>query len=828
MENEQGSRTTQQLKQKSVDETLTQCFHCGDNLPDDNITVDEKLFCCTGCKTVYQILSTHNLCDYYAHANKPGISQRIAVRKEKFSFLDDETIAAKLIQFEQEGQVQVCFYLPQIHCSSCLWLLEHLNELNSGIAGSRVDFTKKEITVSFNKQIVSLRKVAETIASIGYEPHISLNDLGGKTKLRHYDRKRIYRLGIAGFCFSNIMMLSFPEYFGLKGIRNEMYVSAAFQYIIVLLSLPVFFYSAGEFFISGWQGLRHRFLNIDAPIALAVLITFCRSLYEIFTGAGSGYLDSMSGIVFFMLAGRALQDRTRKSLSFDRDYTSYFPIAVSKLVGGVEMPAALPDLRSGDSIIIHSNEIIPADGLLVRGNASIDYSFVTGESVPVQKQVSEICYAGGKQLAGNIELLLVKDVSQSYLTGLWNKESMRKEDSNHDSFVHKLSQYFTIVLFSIAAATACWWAFHDESKIWPAVTAILIVACPCALLLGNSFTNSHIIRLFDNAGLYVRNAAVVERMCRITHIVFDKTGTLTNAHNIAVTQHGDTLNTAQKLLIASLAAQSNHPLSKAIAAFLNVGSIQLDSVKETAGEGCEAWHNDAHIVLGSPEFVWQRKVLFEGKTVVAFRIDDVVVGWFVIAHQYRKGLSEMFTRISKKYGLSVISGDNDGAKESLEKLTNKAAHLLFNQHPADKLLYTESLEKQDENVLMVGDGLNDAGALKQSLVGIAVTEDINNFSPACDAVLQADRLPYLYQYLQLAIAGKHIVLTSFIISVCYNIVGLTYAVQAELSPLVAAILMPASSISIVFFTWLAVQLAGRKWQKLKHSKVDCDAIIEKA
>lgn len=789
--------------------SATHCYHCGEEFLTLAIVFDEKNFCCAGCKTVYQVLNQHGLCEYYAQSEMPGINQRIVMRKDKFAFLENEAIRNQLITYSDNHQTQITFYLPQMHCSSCLWLLEHLQNIDAGILNSRVDFPKKEVAVMYDEKNISLRGVAELLTSVGYEPHISLNDLDKKPK-NLYNRERLYRLGVAGFCFSNIMLLSFPEYVGLGGVKELYDLTPIFRYLNLLLSLPVFFYSANEFFISGWAGLKNRFLNIDAPIALAIVITFVRSIYEIVSGTGAGYLDSMSGIVFFMLVGRILQDRTQQSLSFDRDYTSYFPIAVNKISNGIETPVPLPELRNGDSIVIHSNEIIPADGILVRGEAAIDYSFVTGESVPVEKKISEIIYAGGRQMAGKIELLLVKDVSQSYLTNLWNKESMRSEENVQDSWVHPVSRYFSFVLFGITAIAALYWFFTDPTKLWPSITAALIVACPCALLLSNSFTNGHLIRAFDRAGLYVRNAAVVERMIRITHIVFDKTGTLTDGRLFDITYKGDELNHSIKHMLASVAAQTHHPLSKAVLQYLQLKPAHITDVKEHPGRGVEAWIDDCHIKFGSPYFVWGHNHFDTSTTVVAWSIDGKQQGMFLLKNHYRKGLKGMLAKIIRTNKISVLSGDNNAEQDNICKMVGRPTNVLFNQAPADKLAFIEQLRNEGEYVLMIGDGLNDAGALKAANIGIAVSDDINNFSPGCDAIMEASKLEGLHQYIGLAKTARKVVIASFVLSILYNIVGLSFALQGLLSPLVAAILMPSSSISIIIITWLGVENGRRK------------------
>ena len=422
-------------------ENKVQCFHCGENCSGTHIRLEEHIFCCEGCKMVYRLINQNGLCDYYNFNRQPGINRRTNARKDKFSFLDDASIGNQLVSFRQGSEIHVIFYLPQIHCSSCLYLLENLHRLEPGIISAKVHFARKETSIIFNQDIVSLRKVAELLTEIGYEPYISLND--SRKKKPGLKKILVYQLGIAGFCFANIMLLSFPEYLGLD--TTEKNLRSVFRILNFILSLPVFLFSAVPFYESAWKSLRHKFLNIDAPIALAIIVTFCRSAYEVLSGTGAGYFDSMSGIVFFMLAGRVLQDKTYQQLSFDRDYTSYFPLAVSVLKDNQEIATGLAGIRAGDTLLIHHKELIPVDGILSRGKALIDYSFVTGESIPVVKEVGEIVYAGGRQTGGSMELLSIREVSQSYLTSLWNREDPKEEAVlKKDSFVHLISRYFTV------------------------------------------------------------------------------------------------------------------------------------------------------------------------------------------------------------------------------------------------------------------------------------------------------------------------------------------------------------------------------------------------
>ncbi len=776
---------------------LPTCYHCGLDCHTKQISLEEKYFCCEGCKLVYEILNEKGLCDYYKIESHPGLSQIKPLRKDKYAYLDNEEIAERLYRFSDGKHTIVNFYLPGVHCTSCMWLLEHLYKINPAISESRLDYSAKEVSIHFDRQQLSVRKLVELLATIGYEPYISLDDVSEK-KLTQGNKQRLLKLGIAGFCFGNIMMLSFPEYLAIKGIEHQ-YVQL-FRYLNLLLALPVFFYSATEFFTSAWKGIQQKMLNIDAPIVLSLLITFTRSIIEIVTNTGGGYLDSMSGIVFFMLVGRLVQDRAYQSISFHRDYKSYFPVAVTVVTEkGIES-RSLDELKENDIVQLHNDEIIPADALILQGEGAIDYSFVTGESKTVRVAKGERVYAGGKQLGEQLVIRLEKPVAGSYLTSLWNHFAFSKnkaKENNDKSIVHKLSKYFTLVLLLLATLTAIYWSLHDSSKIWVSVSAMLIVACPCALLIAVNYTNGNLLRLLSQHGLFIRDTSVIEQFGNVNHICFDKTGTLTQ-NNSEQVQYATALSDSEKDILYTVAASSKHPYSKAIAASLTQRhKVPLQSWKEIPGQGVEADYNGQVVKIGAASFVEFQAASNPYQTFV--RMGEKIIG-VNIAPAIRKGTQAMMTALASRYQLSLVSGDTQQQEATFRNIFPENSDLLFQQQPIDKLKYVEQLQQKGKNVLMIGDGLNDAGALQQSNVGITIADDINNFIPSCDAILAADKYEQLPGLLKLARSGKIIIGVSFAVSVIYNIVGLSFAVQGKMNPLIAAILMPASTLTTVLIT----------------------------
>ena len=789
----------------------THCYHCGDSCKEDIIKIDDKSFCCNGCKTVYEIFSENDLTCYYNFQDNPGaIPTEI---KGKYDFLDNTKIIEKLLDFNDNDNQIVTLYIPHIHCSSCIWVLENLQKLNNKIISSQVNFPKKTVRISYKSNTTSLKEIVLLLSAIGYEPYISLDDYEtGKNKV---DRSLIYKLGIAGFAFGNVMFLSFPEYFEVSEFWLEQY-KTIFRWLMFIFSLPVVFYAANDYFISAYKGLRSKMLNIDVPIALGVSVLFIRSTIEIIFDLGTGFFDSLTGLVFFLLLGKFFQQKTYNFLSFERDYKSYFPIAVTRISSNQkEENIQIYDVNKGDRLLIRNQELIPVDGILINGNAQIDYSFVTGEAAPVSKKSGDKIFAGGKQLSGVLEIEVLASVSQSYLTQLWSNDVFAKDkSSSFKTLTDKISKNFTILVLLIAFISTTFWLYLDVSKALDVFTSVLIIACPCAIALAAPFTLGNLLRIFGKQKFYLKNAKVIEQLASIDTLIFDKTGTLTTNNESKISYEGLPLKQYEKRVLKSALRVSNHPLSRTLyQTFSDVEVLQIDKYNEVIGRGIEVNYDNNSLKLGSSSFVKNQEQKSSFDTSVHISFNENYFGKFTFKNSYRNGVKPLFNALESNYELAVVSGDNEGEKKYLKKILPKKTNFLFNQKPEDKLQVIKKFQQKNKNVAMIGDGLNDAGALAQSDVGIALSENINVFSPACDAILDATQFYKINQFLKTSKKSIQVIKYAFVLSLCYNIIGLYFAVTGQLMPVIAAILMPLSSISIVVFTTISTNILGKKLNK---------------
>ena len=794
------------------------CFHCGlDILKEEKpteselanqIVFDDKLFCCNGCKTVYEIFSLNDMACYYDFEKSPGATPLDI--QGKYDFLDNEIIVSKLLEFQEDKTAIVSLSIPHIHCSSCIWILENLQRLQKGISSSQVNFPQKKVRITFNPEVVSLKKIVHLLSSIGYEPYISLDNY--ETGKNNVDRSLTYKLGLAFFCFGNIMLLSFPEYFEVKEYWLDSY-RPFFRWSIFALSLPAFLYSASGYYVSAYKSIKSGMLNIDIPIALGIVIFFIRSTFDIIMDYGSGFFDSLTGLIFFMLLGKMFQTKTYSFLSFERDFKSYFPIAITRInVDSSEESVPVYDVEKGDRLLIRNQELIPVDGILISEKTEIDYSFVTGEAIPIAKKSGDKIFAGGKQLGKVIEMEVLHSVSQSYLTQLWSNDVFQKEvEQKHKSITDTISRYFTPILLIIAFAGFGYWVFIDVNIAFNVFTAVLIVACPCALALTAPFTMGNVLRILGKKKFYLKNALVIEQLAKVDTIVFDKTGTITTNKKSNISYQGTALSEQNLLLVKNVLRASNHPLSRMLYDFLPEGKrYKLNDFEEITGKGIQADIEGIQIQIGSAAFVANLDENRIQQTSVHIKINELYYGKYVFNNQYREGLVPLFEQLNKRYNIKVLSGDNEGERSTLENILPKQTQLIFNQKPEQKLDFIKNLQKEGRNVMMVGDGLNDAGALAQSNIGISISENVNVFSPACDAILDAGEFKKLNYFLKLSKKSITTIKMSFALSLLYNVVGLLFAITGNLKPLVAAIIMPLSTVSIVSFVTIMSNYYSRR------------------
>lgn len=779
--------------------TSDECFHCGDPIPGRPVMYQDKKFCCSGCATVYQLLSENDLGNFYAMEAGAGVKPDSS-NAQKYAFLDVPEIRQKYISFEDQETVHITLFLPSIHCSSCIYLLENIQKVEPKVVSCNVNFVRKTASIILKKEL-PLSEFALLLDRIGYAPNFG--DKKALDKKRNY--QYLYKLGVAGFAFGSIMLWTFPEYLGIE--RDNPEIRSFTSYLSLLISIPVLLYSASDYLKSAYKALKFKSLNLDVPISLGIIALYAQSVYSIVMDHGTGYMDSFAGFIFFLLIGKWFQSKTYDSLSFERDYTAYFPVAVTRITTEGPEIIEIDKIKIGDRLKLRNEEIVPCDSVLISENVEVDYSFVTGESNPVNLKKGDFVFAGGKILGKPTELEAKKESNRSQLTQIWNDNGTISEENSTD----KLSIYFLSGVLILALLSAILWFLLDPSRIVEIVVAVLIVACPCALALSKPFTYGNITRILGRKGLYLKDAGVIETLNETTDLVFDKTGTLTSSTDRIVTYEGRELSNEEKSALLTVVSASSHPLSRAIAFQLKsegISAEEPDTFEEIAGEGIRGTFNNLRFIIGKAAFVTGKKENTETDVFVA--INGSFAGKFAVASRFRNGIFESLRDISKSHRVHILSGDTEKDASILREEVPEITSLEFRQSPADKREFIEKLKKENKTVLMVGDGLNDAGALKTADIGIAISEDVFRFTPGSDAIINADSLVNLKSLLKISRFSKQILSICYGFSILYNIAGLSFAITGNLTPLVAAILMPISSITIVFISTFAALLKANQ------------------
>lgn len=786
------------------------CHHCGEPCRPEPLTWKDRVFCCGGCLQVCELLESFGLGDYYLLNLNPGTRPDDAALPD-FDIRNNLDLAKEVIRYEDETHCHVRVHIPAIHCSSCVWLLEKLPRLCPGVERCEVDLTYREALVVFLKAHLDLKQVFQTLASLGYAPELRHRFGDAAAKTAEAD-DALVRLGIVGFCFGNLMLLSFPEYLLEAGETIE-YVMA-FHFLKLVLILPVVFFGARDYFVQSWRVLKHRQLNLDVPIALGILAFLGLSFYDFGVRQGGGYFDSLAGLIFFLSLGKWFGKKSFAWLSFDRDYRSYFPVSVSRRApNGQITPVALSRIAAGDQLFIRNQEIIPADCRLRDGRALIDYSFVTGESVSVAAMAGDVLFAGGRQKGSSLVVEVIRSVDQSHLTRLWNNPVFVKAPSRYLNLMDVRASYFTPTILILALLALFYWLpLSVDRAVW-SFASVLIVACPCALALAAPFTMGMALRILSRWGIFVRSGDVLEKMTGVTDVIFDKTGTLTNISGgeVQFFAKGTNLTARENQMIFSVVMNSLHPLSQQISQYCGSAGfpLEVENFVEEPGAGVSGRVGEFLVKVGSKAWVgWDEDfpAVAEVDGVAYVWMDGVVRGAFVMQAKLRPGLDALLKNLSQKVKLHLITGDRERASFGKEVDQNLFFTKKYSQSPEEKLLAIQNLRHAGATVMMIGDGLNDAGALRASDVGVAVTDGMHAFAPACDVIMMTDRLKNLTKIMDFSGATLRVLRANIAVSLLYNVMGLGFALSGVLAPVVCAILMPVSSLSVML---LATQLCRR-------------------
>lgn len=772
---------------QAATEIKNTCHYCGDPCLDDKVNINNTIYCCYGCATLDDVVG------------------KISVKTEdvsiKYKQFDLPETFDKLVDFQNEKIYRLGIDLPAIHCSSCVELLEDLPSFSENVMLCSVNFEQRRCNIVVKKEL-ALSSLAQLLEDIGYPPQLSLGN-----KLKQEDKRRqrtaLFKMVLAGFCFGNIMLYAMPHYFGLSIAVNPFF-SRLFVSLSIILSIPVLFYSGMEYLSSAYKALMASRIHINVPIALGLLTLWGRSLYEIFSGTGPGYLDSLAGLVFFLLVGKWYQSKIYDQVSFQRTVSEFIPMVVRKLTERGFEWSPIGELDSGDTILVKHQEIIPVEGVLLSNHALLDYSFITGEQLPEEIVKGNKVYAGGKQLGGNIEIKLDKTPDVNTLWSNWTHNSQKEYPV---SWTNHISKHFTISVLAIAFGAAAIWYFIDPSMVPFVFSSVLIVACPCALALSAPFTYGGIVRVFSSNNFFVKDPESIQTLGQLKHLALDKTGTITETSEGEVRYVGEELSSTQLDAIAALAAQSTHPLSQQINRYLNRAHTDIDHFEEFVGMGVSGEYKGTRIKLGSAS--WLEAIGKKGRTQVFVKVNDQVLGSFDVKTKYRNGVQHTLSDLSKHYKLSVLSGDNESEREVLEAMVPRVNSLNFNLSPIEKETFVSQWKAKDKTG-MIGDGLNDGKALHSSDFGIALTESLNGFYPGSDAVLLADSFDRLPRFMELSRYAPTILKAGLVFSLMYNIIGVGFAVTGLLTPIVAAILMPVSSVTVVSLNTLLVKLKAKK------------------
>jgi len=786
---------------------LVSCDHCSETVENGmEVHSKDNVFCCHGCKTVYQILGSNGLTDFYKIRDDEG-KKSLPVDKKNidYSYMDDESFISEF-SLTKNSQSKVKFYLEGVHCIACLWLIEKTPSFIPGLLNARLNIGDNTAVFEFSDDLL-LSELAVQLTRLGYTPHpLKMNESSYNLQKRQ-ERSELMKIGLAGAGMGNVMLYAISNYAGADGFYRVL-----FNWISFSIAIPVIFYSALPFYKTSIQAIKMRTLSIDIPLSIAMLGGFFFSTWSMFAGGDALYFDSITALVFLILLSRYfVKKATQTGLNTKGLQTFFTNKGILKKSDAGEFKSTHGKyVRVGDTLKVLTGEKFIFDVELLSDKAIVDNSIITGESKPLEVVTGGNLYAGSVNIGPEV-IVKVSQAGDNTRIGKIIKEIEATSQGQGRTVLRadKIAKYFIGLVLILTTYIGIYsyinYGLHEAIA---RSLAIIIISCPCALAMATPLSFIKSLSLLKAAGVLVKNVSVLEKINEVKHIVLDKTGTLTEGKFdvLSFNNHSKLDQSVIHSITNCIEARSTHPIALSLKKFLtrfNLEEYKLTEFININGLGIKATINGTKYFLGKVKKS-QRDEKYHNMTLVGLYDEDKsqLLATYALGDQLKDGVKQKI-ELLKVRGLKVhiASGDNEGVVSKLAKeleLDSRDAH--GEQSPEDKAELIANLKKSGK-VLMVGDGANDALALQKADIGIAVGGAVDLSLRASDIFLSTSDIKVITKLITTASETNKVILRNFAFSITYNTVGVLLALNGLVSPLLAAVFMPASSLTVVLSSY---------------------------
>ncbi len=802
-----------------MSDSILRCDHCLLDIPESKAIIDEingqrRVFCCRGCQGIYRLLSDENLLEFYEKRSKDWIKGPPPEEEVH------DVSAFKKDIIKNDGIAELDIAIDGIRCASCIWLIERFLEKMDGIEYVRINYATHRGRIRWREDRTDIEEIIKRIRSIGYIPR-PFTMRSYVEALREAKRDLLIRFGTASFFSMQLMMYSIALYAGYFQGIEEM-TKLILQIIALLLATPVIFYSGMPFLKGAISGLKRLNFNMDVLITLGAVSAYIYSVFQIPAG-GEVYFDTSAMIVTLILLGRYIETGARgKASDVITRLISLAPVEARR-VKGEQVVESVPigSLKEGDMVEVRPGERIPIDGVVIEGSSEVDESMLTGESRPVFKRPGNEVFCGTQNLYGSIIFRVLRTVEDTVLSRIIKTvEDIQSTKPPVQALADRVVGIFVPSILILSIVTGIGW-FIYRGSLTPAVMnsiSVLVIACPCALGLATPLAILAGTGLLASKGIVIKKIEAIERLKEIDTVILDKTGTLTEgkAEIVSFKSFGITGDEALRLA-SSLEKHSEHTIGKAIIDYAgDIMHYDVNDFKATPGRGVKGRVNGRSVILGNRSFVESEGVDVEdilppglpswisshegsGNTVVYLSVDGELKGIFVLSDKPRKEAQEAVRMLQKGgYRVGIITGDNYPSALAVAMSTGvPEKEVLAGKDPLQKAEAIRAIQKDNRHVIMVGDGINDAPALSRADVGVSMGRATDIAIESSDIVLMRNDLRLISEGIRLSKKIYSIIRQNLFWAFIYNSIAIPFAVTGMLHPIIAAISMTFSSLSVV-------------------------------